>query len=110
MAQTDCVYAEVVIFRFSPVFTGVEFMVIFSVLIRMENDIFRFFPGEIPVLHLVSNPGFFVAMGENADTVFSVSENIISAASDNDAVLMADQFRHCFRSGFVDLFHRRTHG
>lgn len=29
MAQTDCVYAEVVIFRFSPVFTGVEFMVIF---------------------------------------------------------------------------------
>ena len=78
--------------------------------IRMENDIFRFFPGEIPVLHLVSNPGFFVTMGENADAVFSVPENMISAASDNDAVLMADEFRHCFRGGFVNLFHRRTHG
>nr|WP_234987576.1 hypothetical protein [Megasphaera vaginalis (ex Bordigoni et al. 2020)] len=103
MTETECIDAEVIVFGFAPIFSGVEFVVVFSVLVRVENDIFRFFSREVPEFHFHGNPAFFTSAGENADAVFAVTENVVSATTDDDTVPAADEVHESFGSGFVDF-------
>ena len=110
MAETECVDAKVIVFGFAPVFSGVEFVVVFSVPVGVEDDIFRFFSREVPVFHFHGDPAFFIAAGENADAVFAVTENVVSASSDDDTVPVSDEFHKGFRGRLVDFFGIGAHG
>ena len=95
--QTADIQAQVVIFRLSPNLIGVILVEFLPVVIGVRKQTFRLPFGNILPIFQVLNTDIAICGEKNTDAVRSILESVIAAASDDNAILLANQISRCSR-------------
>ena len=82
---------EVVVFGSAPCLAGVVAVIGEAVLIIGMDDFLRLFEADAEHIGFVVDAVVDVAVNENGDAVRMISENVISAAADEDEVFLGQK-------------------
>ena len=89
--QAADIQAQVVIFRLSPNLIGVILVEFLPVVIGVRKQTFRLPLGNIIPIFQVLNTDIVICGEKDADAVRSILESVIAAASNDNAILLANQ-------------------
>lgn len=104
VADAGGIDGEVVVLGSAPCFAGVVAVIGEAVLIIGMDDFLRLFEADAEHIGFVADAVVDVTVNENGDAVRMISENVISAAADEDEVLFRQQVLQAIALRFCEFF------
>lgn len=110
VADAGGIDGEVIVFGSTPCLAGVVAVIGEAILIIGVDDLLRLFEADAKHIGFVVDAVVDVTVNENGDTVCMIPENVISAATDEDEVLLRQQVLQAIALRFCKFLVSEIHG
>ena len=110
VADAGGIDGEVIVFGSAPCLAGVVAVIGEAILIIGMNDLLRLFEADAKHIRFVADAVVDVTVNENGDAARMISENVISAAADEDEVLFRQQVFQAIALRFSEFLVSEIYG